>query len=204
MQHHYLQVTLVHDALIRGDLTAMRAPARELAEMPTPAGVPVATLDPLVQLTILGRRAASATSLKAAASDVAGMLLQCGHCHRTSGIRPSPAESQHADIGGIVGHMLEHQRAVDELLVGLITPSDSSWSQGTDRLQTATLRTEQLPSDPKWTSEIRQAEKRVHDLAHDAAAATTDMKRADVYAQLLTTCAACHSLHARIWGPTPG
>jgi cytochrome c553 len=142
-----------------------------------------------------------ATTLGEAAAPVATMLSQCGQCHRTVGVFPGPSTRNYPDVGGIVGHMLTHQRAVDELLQGLLIPSDSRWAQGAELLRTAELSRSDLPPDPKLTPELRRAEAAVHALADRAATATTAGDRAAVYVELATTCAQCHSLHRQIWGP---
>jgi hypothetical protein len=100
--------------------------------------------------------------------------------------------------------MLEHQRAADELLQGLLIPSEARWRSGAERLRTAELLRSDLPADPKLTPEIRKAETAVHALANRAAAATATSERAAVYVDLATTCARCHSLHRQIWGPKTG
>ena len=106
------------------------------------------------------------------------------------------------DVGGIVGHMLTHQRAADDLLQGLVIPSESRWQEGAAKLETLTLGAEDWPRDPKLTAETRQADVTVHALADQAREAATARARANVYVDLLTTCASCHSLHRRVWGPT--
>jgi len=97
--------------------------------------------------------------------------------------------------------MLEHQRAADEMLQGLIIPSASQWRQGAERLRTAALQRDKLPRDSKLTPQVLKAEERVHRLADQATAAADTSARAAIYAQVLTTCAECHGLHAVVWGP---
>ena len=65
----------------------------------------------------------------------------------------------------------------------------------------APLRASDLPRDPRLTREIAAAEDRVHVLAEQAATATEETARINVYSQILSTCAQCHGLHGRIWGP---
>jgi mono/diheme cytochrome c family protein len=204
MRHHFLQVTLVYEAVIRGDLAAVRAPATELSILPTPTGLPLTAAPFVDAIRTAGRQAAVATTLEAAAAPAAMMLAQCGECHRAAGIFPAPSTRTYPDVGGVVGHMLEHQRAADELLQGLLIPSESRWTQGAARLRTAELSRADLPSDPKLTPEVRKAETAVHALADRAAAASTTAARAAVYVDLATTCARCHTLHRQIWGPKTG
>jgi hypothetical protein len=97
--------------------------------------------------------------------------------------------------------MLEHQRAADEMLEGLLIPSETQWNRGAARLAAAPLQPQSLPRDRKLTPEIPKAEERVHQLADRAIAAAAWKERGDIYAQMLTTCASCHSLHGLVWGP---
>ena len=71
---------------------------------------------------------------------------------------------------------------------------------GATRLSAAPLRPEKLPPDKKLTPEVRQAEVRLHQLTERALKAGSEKERGDIYAQMLTTCASCHSLHG-VWGP---
>jgi len=142
-----------------------------------------------------------ATDLASAAAATAVMLRQCGACHRTV-VRPAPPTPVRPDVGGLVGHMLEHQRAVDELLQGLVIPSASLWSQGAERLRGEPISAGELRRDPALTESYQQADARVHEIAERAVGAQDPIARGAAYAELLTTCAECHSLHRRIWGPT--
>ncbi len=100
--------------------------------------------------------------------------------------------------------MLEHQRAADEMLIGLMVPSTADWRQGADRLRAAVLLPRQLPKDPKLTKDIRKLDLRVHELADQAIEAETPDERASAYTALLGSCTQCHSLHSKIWGPGRG
>lgn len=201
MQHHFVDISRLHEALVGGDLPAAREPARRLMSVLPPDGLSFPAAPFVAAIRQAGKRALDASSLSVAASATATMLVQCGECHRAAGLRPAPAVPTRPDVGGIVGHMLEHERALDDLLRGLITPSDSSWSQGAERLRTAPLRRSDLPPDPQLTAEVRRAEAVVHQAAGRAADAGTPAERVSVYARLLTGCAQCHGLHRGVWGP---
>jgi mono/diheme cytochrome c family protein len=201
MQHHFVQVSLIHEALIRGDLPAVRGPATLMADTEAPPDVAASTAQYVAAMRLAARRAADARDLASGAAATASMLLSCGECHRAAGTMPAlPAPTQPA-VGGLVGHMLEHQRAADEMLEGLVVPSQSQWIRGATRLAAAPLHQESLPRDRKLTAEVRASEARVHQLADRAIKAGSWKDRGDVYAQVLTTCAGCHSLHGVVWGP---
>ena len=201
MRHHFVQVTLVYEAVIRGDLPSVKTPAAELSVMETPSGFPVTSAPYVDAIRALGRRASMATTIESAAMQTASMFVQCGDCHRAVGIFPTPSTRTYPDVGGLVGHMLDHQKAADELLQGLVIPSDALWRRGAERLRGSVLSAADLPQDPKLTPEIRKAEAAVHALADRAVAADSATARSAVYVNLATTCARCHGLHRQLWGP---
>jgi cytochrome c2 len=201
MQHHFVQVARVQEAIIRGDLRGALPPAAELAAMQTPPGMPAAADGVVSTLRQSARVAGTAPNLRQAATATVRMLQQCAACHRTANVYPAPIARKRPDLSGVVGHMLQHLEAVDRLLEGLVIPSESLWMEGAERLKTATLRPSEWPRDRKLTPEILKAEATVHALADSARTATTSEARGAVYAHLLTTCANCHSLHRTAWGP---
>ena len=98
--------------------------------------------------------------------------------------------------------MLEHQRALDELALGLLTPSDSEWNQGAGRLLVAALRSGDLPPDPKTCDGEHQTGRNAGPPACRARrSGQTTETRSAAYASILATCADCHGLHRIVWGP---
>lgn len=199
MRHHFADVAAVHAAIIRGDLAAVRVPATELARMPVPPGTLTVAVPFVVAISEGARRVLGATTVPTAAEATAFMLQQCGECHRAAKASPQPPAPPPNAGGG--AHMIEHQRAMDELLQGLVVPSVAQWDRGAGRLRTAPLRPGELPTDPRLADNLRRADDRVHLIADRAAKARTSAARANVYADLLTTCAECHSLHRKTLDP---
>jgi hypothetical protein len=116
---------------------------------------------------------------------------------------PAIASKEMPSVGGTVGHMLEHQAAVNSLLRGLVVPSTSEWTQGARALRAAPLHAREAPRQPKLAPDLLRIEEAVHRLAEEAVAAESTQGRVRVYSTLLARCADCHSLHRRIWGPPP-
>jgi cytochrome c553 len=201
MREHFARVAEVEAAVIRGDLEAVKAPAEWLASHDPSKELDKASASQVSTMREAARKAADAKDINSAASATAAMLAACGDCHRAAGVVPAPATPSAAPVGGTVGHMLQHQRAVDQMAAGLFIPSPNAWSRGADALKESPLRSSQLPRDPKLTREIAAAEDRIHVLADQAAAASEAPARQASYAQIITTCAQCHGLHGRIWGP---
>jgi mono/diheme cytochrome c family protein len=203
MTHHYRDVSAIHEAVIRGDLNDVRDRARNLAAMTDPPSTPPVTSH-VMTIRRAAARAVMANTLDVAADATATMLAQCGGCHESRAVRPSPAERRAPDVGGIVGHMVDHQRAVDALLQGLVIPSMSEWQRGAGLLRAPVLRDAELPPDPRLAARATATERTLHALAEVAAAAPSREARVSAYARIIGTCATCHSLHPEIWGPGQG
>jgi cytochrome c553 len=201
MREHFARVYEVESAVIRGDLEAVRAPAQWLASHDPSKELDKASASQVSTMRESARRAAEAKDIPTAATATASMLAACGDCHRAAGVVPVPAIGPETTVGGTVGHMLQHLHAVELLADGLIIPSPTAWNKGANSLKEAPLRSSQLPRDPKLTREIAAAEDRVHLLAEQASKAGEEQARQTAYAQIITTCAQCHGLHGRVWGP---
>jgi mono/diheme cytochrome c family protein len=201
MHEQYRLVTTIQSGVTRGDLDAVREAARTLGAAPAPRGLPDLMTRHADAMTAAAREAANATTVSAAAHAAATMLSACGACHSDAGTRPAMSDAPTPAVGGIVGHMMEHQRAIDQLQRGLMIPSSSDWIRGARALRAAPLHRTELPPDPKLTGELRRVEEAVHRLAEEAVAAELTTTRVRVFSTLLSRCADCHSLHRRIWGP---
>ncbi len=202
MQVHFSQVMTVHEAVIRGDLAAVRAPATWLAEHDAPRSLPTGSEPFVAQMRRAARRTAQASTVLEAALGAADMLKTCGDCHRGVGTMPAVRQPSSPDVGGLVGHMLTHQRSANQMLQGLIVPSAAMWRAGADGFSGAPLRAESLPDDPKLTRELAASEKRLHELAAQAGKAADSGAMAIFYGQMIARCADCHAVHRKVWGPS--
>jgi cytochrome c553 len=202
MRAHFNQAMVVHAAVIRGDLAAVAPAARVLADQ-DPASLPAGSASHVDAMKQAARLATEAADILAAGQATARMLIACGNCHRALGTMPALATRSRPPVGGIVGHMLEHQLAVDQMLQGLVVPSDSLWRQGTRAMAAAPMHPRELPVDSAVRRELAPIEERVHRMATEAVQATDPFARAGFYGQMLAGCADCHKRHAKIWGPKP-
>ncbi len=204
MDKHFVEVGLIEQAVIRGDLEAVRPPAQWIVDHQESAGL-AAGQAPVSQIGLMrsaAKSAAETTDLKVAASATGAMLTACGTCHAELGIKPkmmAPAEP--ASAPGAAPHMLEHQWAVDMMQRGLVGPSDELWKTGAERLKRAPLASKEFPKDPKLTAEVLALERQVQVLAQKAADTPDPGGRASAYGAILETCGGCHGLHGKVWGP---
>ena len=201
MRQHFASVMTLHQAVTRGDLTESRRLASEIAARPAPAWIAEALQPYVSRMQAAAQRISGDAALEDVAASTAAMLATCGDCHRAAGTMPASAVPAAPAVGGVVGHMLEHQRAVDLMVQGLTVPSTSAWNEGTATFASAPLRNKDLPGDPELTRAVRSAETRVHVLAERARTADDTRARIYVYSELIQSCATCHTLHHKIWGP---
>jgi cytochrome c553 len=203
MRAHFDQVMTIHTAVIRGDLAAVAPAAKLLAEQGGPASLPAGSAPHVAAMRQAARQAAQAKDIVSAAFSTAVMLSTCGDCHRAVGTMPAAPLDVRPELGWVVGHMLEHQRAADQLLQGLIVPSNSLWRAGAEGLVAAPLHPKDLPVNSTLRREMAPTEERIHRIASDAIQATDSRARASFYAQILSGCADCHKLNPKLWGPKP-
>jgi hypothetical protein len=201
MSGHYRAVTVVYEAVIRGDLPAGREAAITIWGLAPPAGISPTGVQIAEFVKLEGQRAAQAGTIPQAARSAAAMLTLCGDCHTAVNVRVAAPDARPPDVGGIVGHMLAHQEAVQAMAEGLVAPSPSRWRTGAERLVTAALRGSEFPPDPGMGPAVRQSEIDVHAIGQEAVAAGDKTARTATFAKLIGTCANCHRLHSRIWGP---
>ena len=204
MTDHFSQVGVIINAVIRGDLEDVREPARWMASHQHAKGLPATSALYLEEMKNTAKQTAQAKTLTGASIAAASMAVNCGACHAAAGIKASGSEvpaTGAAPAGGIAKHMLEHQWAVDQMLNGLVRPSDDDWLSGARRLQVAPMAAKELPDDPKLSQEIRDFEVKVHALAEKALKATAGPARAAVFGEITAGCGECHGLHGRVWGP---
>jgi mono/diheme cytochrome c family protein len=203
MQDHYSKAMATHTAVIRGDLTAVSGAATEWLAQIDRTAWPAAGAPHVDAMRAAAKELAGATLIGAAGAAMGRTLGACGACHRASGVMPAAPAEPARPVGGIVGHMLEHQRALSNMVEGLVVPSTSRWQEGANALKAAPLKRDGLPRSSRSRDRLVALERDVHALADRAAAAETPDARATVYGDLAAGCAQCHALHVKVWGPSP-
>ena len=146
---------------------------------------------------------AKARDVESAAEGVATIATDCAACHSAMDVDVRFGFDQEpSDWTDLQSHMHRHQWGIDRLWEGLIGPSDASWSRGIRMLAVAPLKgTENHWGEGDLQETGDALAVRVHELSMEAASALTPEARANVYADLISACAACHT--ATGGGPRP-
>jgi hypothetical protein len=193
----FRQLGALHTAVVHGDLAALRIPARWLTEQRTLPAPPAQAPRVDEALKQAAARAAAAVNIAAAANAAADVAASCGACHQAAGIVPTLPPVAVSSQTNIVGHMRRHAEAAEEMMHGVVVPSNSEWLRGTTAFAEMSLREGDFPVDFERGARMAQLDAEVHKLAQNAFAAEALPARARAYGQLLATCAQCHQQHAR-------
>ena len=195
MRDHFTQAIQARDAIIRGDLAAMKVPAKWLADGTVSETLPEDWKPYVAHLQNIARLALQAKELAEAASAIGAMGAACGDCHAELGVtRRLLRMSPEGQLLRAPDRMLRHPWAADRMWEGLIRPSDRAWSAGAGVLQETTLRREMLAdnnSPPRAVVALADAVRILGQLGSTMPAWSA---RARLYGDYVATCAACHSM----------
>jgi hypothetical protein len=196
MADHFVIVTYSRDAVINGELEALREPLQALADYEYKNVAPGDWVSWILQIQAAARLTSESETLAAAASGVASMARSCGGCHEATGGGPDfggPSKRERASPPSdtLDARMKRHMWAVDRVWEGLTAPSDEAWTDGTSALEhtPATPPITDPPLPPRFVTALLA----MRELAAEASDATSLAQRADVYGRLLAGCAGCHA-----------
>jgi mono/diheme cytochrome c family protein len=187
MHENFGLVRAIEHLLVRGKLDDAKELARGISQAPDEPGSSAwATSTALVR----DRAAAiaAATTVDEAVHAVARLGTACAECHIATGTTPdlAVATTPPVDTDELSARMTRHRWATDRLWEGLIAPSDEIWSAGLDVLAAAPLPASEL-------GKAREPLARKLQRTADRARTTKPQDRAQVYGDMLATCAACHT-----------
>ena len=192
MHDHFDAVMKIQGAVIAGSLEKTRAPARWLAEHEAPARMPDSWNAPVEAMRQAARDALDADDLASVASATSRLGIACGSCHAANDVsiefeyvKPPP------DKETAQPHMQRHEWAADRMWEGLIGPSNFTWRQGASMLFESPMKPHALGADAGDEVVLSMA-RRIHQLAGNATTVSEPAEKAEIYAEFLANCAACH------------
>jgi mono/diheme cytochrome c family protein len=193
MQQHEKHAALLRDSVARGDLASARREARVLADLKLDASADRSWTDPLTAMNAAAAQLADADTQAEASRALARLALTCADCHAQLGRPGSSTFELERETWGVEGHMtLLHHAAALQMWDGLVVPSDDSWNAGARALSGAPLAPELLTPGKTPVPRVGELASHVHELARKATTANDRVTRADLFGQMMTTCATCH------------
>jgi len=193
MKAHFAHALKLQDAVLAGKLDDAKAEGRWLTAHET-SEVPAGWKPYIPEFRARSKAAADARSLDEAAVAVSYIAASCGACHAANKITPHIGESPITrSAKSIKEHMVYQVQALNEMWDGLIVPSEVAWKEGANVLSKVAVSDKALAKEKKDGVEsatlLATTLRRLSSTA--AKAARDDRPRA--FADLLTTCVACHS-----------
>ena len=182
----------IERAIAFGDLDAAHREAGTVAKLDEPDLLPA--WRPYVdQIRASARQIEQAQGLVAAAKTSALLGRRCAQCHEATGAKIVFAKEAPPPAGPkLPSHMASHQWATARLWEGLVGPSNERWLEGARALAQAPLAIVaegDLPPDLAVGDDVA----RIRLLATRAQQAKAQDDRAELYGDLLATCARCHA-----------
>ncbi len=202
MDDHFARVREIEEAVIRGDIEAVKVPAKTIAALPQASGLPAESDERVVEMKRSADAVAAAVTVANAATATAAMVAICGTCHADSKVLPKfPTLFPPVMIPGPRSHMRMHQYAADLLYQGLAQPSEDMWKKGAEAMRSSPLSLREFRPDAGVTGEVHAFELRVHEIADRAMKAADRAAKVAIYGEVIGGCSSCHGLHGRVFGP---
>lgn len=197
MWKHFSAISQLQRAIARGHLDEAKELASWIASHPeAPQDGWETYLDQLHEAAL---EVAGAKDLPTAASLAARLVRTCSRCHQARNAIVAFAWEMAPDDGpALQVQMKRHQWAAARLWDGLVGPSDELWNEGAGVLATAHLDTMQAAGGVT-RGDVNALAAHVRKLAIRAVNVEDTDERAQLYGELLSTCAGCH----QIVRPTP-
>jgi len=196
MMAHFERAGQLHAAMAAGDLDSVQIQARWIAANERGEDMPPKAQPYVEELHAFADLAARAPDQQSAARAVSRIGATCGSCHESlnRGPRYQVAGGPPAGGSALTTRMVRHRWAADRMWEGLIGPSDASWRAGAQVLRDAPLYTDALTTDVARYEPVTKLAWTVHELGTRAVNERDHSARAELYGQLLGTCARCHAL----------
>jgi hypothetical protein len=195
MTDHFSRANQLYAAVAQGQLDRVHQGAQAILAQETGEGLPPRSMPHLDELRAFTSLAARAPDLESAAGAVARMGAACGNCHTF--LRRTPAflstSPPPADVD-VASRMQRHRWAAERLWEGLIGPSDQAWRAGAQVLRDAALYTDALTQDVAQYEQVTKLAWTVHEIGARSDITQDRHIRADLYGQLMGTCAKCHQV----------
>ena len=186
---------MIREAVIAGTPERAADPAKAFSEIQDVDKLPAGWSGFVARMRDAARRITDSTSAAQAAAAAADLGVSCGMCHKQHGgpkvsVEPAPVAEQ-----TVVSRMKRHVWATERLWEGLFVPSDEAWLAGAKA-----LGTDPFPKEALKTGGVhaRSAASDFVKLAAKAPGAKSADERANLYAEMLVSCGACHQAVKRV------
>jgi len=192
MKAHFVRAMRMQDAVLAANLSAAQAQGRWLAshqEGDVPKNWP-----PYLKAFHSGANAvANAATIDDAAAAISQVAAACGACHAANHVKPKIGTTP--IIGparNVKAHMTAQIEALGRLWDGLMIPSDQAWQEGATLLASVAVPEKALEKEGLDKADSAKLLGETLRRLSASAAKSSKADRPLTYAQLVSTCVACH------------
>ena len=201
MHEHHAAMIKIQNAIIAGSLADTHEPASWLSNHEEPDDLAAPGDVFMAAVREAANSVLDAENIESAAEATSLMGLACGNCHLASDVVVQFDEIEKpSDQIKDKPHMQRHQWAADRMWEGLIGPSDAAWSRGADLLFESPVKPNVLAAHGGG-DEVVVMSRRIHQLAGNASVVSDTAEKAEIFAEFIANCGACHTELGR--GPKP-
>lgn len=196
-EHHFADAVAIREAIVGADLHGTREAGTRLVErIPPPLDILDQWIPYVADLRNGAIRLANVKSLEDAAVAMGSLAYDCGQCHEDLVASPSfgDPEPLAETVGGVHGRMQKYRWAVGRMWEGVVVGSNESWNRGASALRDEPLGLGEIASDGPINPELANLNVAVGVLGRRAMVERDKLGRADLFGELLGTCATCHRL----------
>lgn len=192
MKAHFVHTIKMQDAVLAANLTEAQAQGRWLATH-AEGDAPDSWRPFLKTFQSESSVVANAPTIDAAAAAVSHIAAACGDCHAANHVTPQIGSSPVVGRApNVKAHMTAQLQALDRLWDGLMIPSDQAWKEGAALLAKVAVSQSALKREGLDKAESAKLLGETLRQLSASAAKATKADRPRAYAELLTTCVACH------------
>jgi cytochrome c553 len=190
MHTRFELATRARDGVVAGDLDAVRAAGRELADLEPPAGLPEPWRPWVAEVKVKAESLARSADLVKASGHVANLTLACAACHQAMDGGPSLKDGDvPAQTWRPGDNMALHSWSSNWMWLGLITGDEGVWVKGAKELSSAPL----VPRFEGEAEALKAKEQVLYSLADKATKPLSESERAELYGAFIGACSGCHS-----------
>jgi cytochrome c553 len=201
MRGHFEQARIARAALTRADLKAAREAMAWLAGHPLADTLPESAQPRMAAFQAAAGEFEQVRKVRDGALALARIARQCGECHRAMEMGPSFARPPLPEGENAISHMRRHHWAANRMWEGLVAGDPELYAEAAQGFAEPALSARELGAAPVAQAELESLIRHVHQLGARAGVATDDAARAEIYGELLASCAGCHRALER--GPSP-
>lgn len=194
MHEHFRHALQMRSGAIFGDSELFIEASEALASMPETEGLPPGSERFVSDLRRQAEQAATASDAGERRTAGAEVARTCGACHQAYRVGPEFVIGGPLPGESLQMHMARQARVSRLLWDGLVGPSNSTWEEGAEALESTPEFPREIVSRVRDAELLEEARSQLQALGARASQATDPSERVRLLARTWGVCAGCHAV----------